>query len=63
MADGRARYPKPSADLAVVHACSDQFEGSTAKFQVVHGERMFPSAADGSACAGCYPDARPAAIV
>jgi hypothetical protein len=61
--DRRARHPEPPADLAVVLACGDQFERSSAKLQVVHGEHMFPSATDGSASAGCYPDARPAAIV
>ena len=34
-----------------------------AEFHVVHYERMFPRAPDGSRGAGCYPDARLAAIV
>jgi hypothetical protein len=47
----------------VVHAGGNQIECLVAHLQVVHCEHMFPSMPDGSHGAGCYPDARLAAIV
>jgi hypothetical protein len=63
VADRRPRHAEPSTDLAVVHPGGDQIERSEAKLQVVHCEHMFPPTPDGSRGAGCYPDARLAAIV
>jgi hypothetical protein len=63
LANRRPRHSEPSTDLAIVDPRGDQIERSMAELHVVHYERMFPSTPDSSGIAGCYPDARLAAIV
>ena len=63
VAHRRPRHAEPPADLAVVHARRRSARALDGEAPVVHYERMFPSRAGRLGGAGCYPDARPAAIV
>jgi hypothetical protein len=63
VADRRPRHAEPSTYRAVVHTGGHEIERSVAKVEVVHYEHLFPNTRDGVTRAGCYPDARLAAIV